>query len=584
MKYRLSFLLLLLVLLYSVSLAEIRYVSKTGSSRPPYTTWESAADSIQKAINVSLPFDTIFVAPGNYKEKLTIDKFVYLIGLSRDSCIIDGSSEFSEEVIKFNAPGSTENFTIQGRGQNQLTDGIRVRDNTININNCIIKNANNGLVISRSSLSTVTNCLIIYCRVAIRASCLDASCRNYYSDNIIITKSGETYIIDLQWGSPVFVNNIVIEEGNTIRAIDCSSSGSVMIKNNLIAGYRDGIILYMYGSGYQYVLNNVLTNMSADYYTGAIFTGTGDKVIIQNNIIKDSPRGIIKVNSPMVRSDYNLFWNVDYPTNGIMGDGNIIADPMLVKDTIPNKRLDFDYHLQAYSPAIDAGNPEIFDVDGSRSDIGMYGGPDGKVYKYLDLAPKTPKNFTFSYNSTYNSLKLFWKKNSESDFRNYNIFRDSIAGFTPSEENLLAQTNTSVFTDYFMSSCSVYYRISAVDNQDNESQPGNEIAVIITISGSEPEFQVVRDYILYQNYPNPFNPSTTISYELKERAYVKLMVYDIKGELITVLVNKEQQAGYYETEFQAKDLPSGIYVYRIEVIGEGRIPVYSDMKKMVVLR
>ena len=67
------------------------------------------------------------------------------------------------------------------------------------------------------------------------------------------------------------------------------------------------------------------------------------------------------------------------------------------------------------------------------------------------------------------------------------------------------------------------------------------------------------------------------------------MVYDIKGELISVLVNKEQEAGYYEVEFpvaqdSSPELSSGIYLYRIEVIGNGNIPVYSDMKKMVFIK
>src|SRR5690606_14811047 len=101
--------------------------------------------------------------------------------------------------------------------------------------------------------------------------------------------------------------------------------------------------------------------------------------------------------------------------------------------------------------------------------------------------------------------------------------------------------------------------------------------------------------ILYQNYPNPFNPSTTIGYKLKERGYVKLMVYDITGALVSVLVNKEQEAGYYELEFNSSGQPalrnfsegglaSGIYLYRIEVIGKGNMPVYSDMKKMILVK
>jgi hypothetical protein len=54
--------------------------------------------------------------------------------------------------------------------------------------------------------------------------------------------------------------------------------------------------------------------------------------------------------------------------------------------------------------------------------------------------------------------------------------------------------------------------------------------------------------------------------------------------LIKVLVNQTLESGYYETEFNAENLSSGVYIYRIEVIGEGNIPRYSDMKKMIYLK
>jgi hypothetical protein len=134
----------------------------------------------------------------------------------------------------------------------------------------------------------------------------------------------------------------------------------------------------------------------------------------------------------------------------------------------------------------------------------------------------------------------------------------------------------------------LYYKITAIDTQGNESLPSEEVGVLIT---SVNDYQIiVNDFLLYQNYPNPFNPSTKIGYKIKERGYVKLMVYDIKGELVSVLVNQVQEAGYYEIEFRSqelevkKHLSSGIYLYRIEVIGERNIPRFSDMKKMILIK
>jgi hypothetical protein len=102
----------------------------------------------------------------------------------------------------------------------------------------------------------------------------------------------------------------------------------------------------------------------------------------------------------------------------------------------------------------------------------------------------------------------------------------------------------------------------------------------------EPKVEM-RDYILYQNYPNPFNAETTIGYRIKNEGYVKVTVYDIKGERIAELVNAYQRPGYYEIKFKGtergNDIASGIYLYKIEVMERG-IPVYVDMKKMIELK
>jgi arabinogalactan endo-1,4-beta-galactosidase len=68
---------------------------------------------------------------------------------------------------------------------------------------------------------------------------------------------------------------------------------------------------------------------------------------------------------------------------------------------------------------------------------------------------------------------------------------------------------------------------------------------------------------LMQNYPNPFNPSTVIEYRLNKSDAVKCIVYDVHGREITTLVNQYKPAGAYQIEFTCKDLPSGVYVYRL---------------------
>jgi hypothetical protein len=78
------------------------------------------------------------------------------------------------------------------------------------------------------------------------------------------------------------------------------------------------------------------------------------------------------------------------------------------------------------------------------------------------------------------------------------------------------------------------------------------------------EQQVPNAFALDQNYPNPCNPSATIRYGLPERSPVNLSVYNTLGQQVTVLQNGEQESGYHEVKFDASNLPSGLYFYRLQ--------------------
>lgn len=97
--------------------------------------------------------------------------------------------------------------------------------------------------------------------------------------------------------------------------------------------------------------------------------------------------------------------------------------------------------------------------------------------------------------------------------------------------------------------------------------------------------EAADNFILHQNYPNPFNPKTRISYEVRNSGYISFVVLDVLGNELMELVNQKQRAGIYNIELDLKDLPSGIYFYRIAVhsdkLSAGKL---SDTKKMVLIK
>jgi flagellar hook assembly protein FlgD len=89
---------------------------------------------------------------------------------------------------------------------------------------------------------------------------------------------------------------------------------------------------------------------------------------------------------------------------------------------------------------------------------------------------------------------------------------------------------------------------------------------------------IPKEYSLAQNYPNPFNPVTTIRYGLPVDSRVTLKIYNILGQEVKTLVNEAQGAGYKEIEWNASNLASGVYMYRLTAGN------YSDVKRMLLIK
>lgn len=96
---------------------------------------------------------------------------------------------------------------------------------------------------------------------------------------------------------------------------------------------------------------------------------------------------------------------------------------------------------------------------------------------------------------------------------------------------------------------------------------------------AENEMDIIpKEMRLYQNYPNPFNPSTKIKFGIPRVSKVSLAVYNILGEVVSEIFNKELNPGYYEIEYNNSHLSSGIYFYTI------KSERFVETKKMIMLK
>lgn len=116
--------------------------------------------------------------------------------------------------------------------------------------------------------------------------------------------------------------------------------------------------------------------------------------------------------------------------------------------------------------------------------------------------------------------------------------------------------------------------VSVSDNGLQKPNSDNEFASIEKI----PE-----KFSLNQNYPNPFNPSTQINYALPSAAKVNIKVYDLLGREVTELVNEHKETGFYTVNFNASNLSSGIYLYRI-IAQNGERILFTESKRMILLK
>jgi len=177
-----------------------------------------------------------------------------------------------------------------------------------------------------------------------------------------------------------------------------------------------------------------------------------------------------------------------------------------------------------------------------------------------------------------NIVRLEWTTLSETNNSGFDIERSKVIGQTSDGWNKVGfvkgNGNVSVnsnyqFTDRDIPDGTYSYRLKQIDFNGNFEYFNLRNEVKIGVPGK---------FSLSQNYPNPFNPTTKINYNLPADAQVKLKVFDITGREVVTLVNEFKTAGYYTADFNASNLSSGTYFYKIES------GAFTDVKRMMIVK
>jgi hypothetical protein len=282
-----------------------------------------------------------------------------------------------------------------------------------------------------------------------------------------------------------------------------------------------------------------------------------------------------------ILSDNNNFYNGINPPFIGNWEG---ADVYIIEDWVNISKTDSS---SLYHPVSFISNTDLHLSGGSLGDIQLAGVPISNILTDID---GEPRHFTFPYKGadenlqyplpvelisfsaevTEGSVTLFWETASEINNYGFTVQRRSdniredmgfINGSNGTEKNRYSFSDIPGEGEF-------YYRLKQTDF-DGSYTYSSEIKI---------DLRSILKYSLLQNYPNPFNPETVIEFTLPEKSFTSLKVYDTAGQLISTVVSKELDKGYYKLNFSGGKLSTGVYFYEL-VSGTSRI-----IKKMCLIK
>ncbi len=367
------------------------------------------------------------------------------------------------------------------------------------------------------------------------------------------------YTRDRDGNTIIYVNNIIKKTGNVGGDLSNWEPSFLALGNEL-----GGIDLHWEGTlNFIAVFDRALTQseVNRNYDFGPIG-------------ILETPTNLILVSNELYKLTLTWNDNADKEAGYIIerGEGSpvsytildtVVADETtFIDSTFINNRL-YTYRVKAFNTNGESDYSNTLKVQ----------------TKIVPVAPPTSLTYNLDKNSGYPNLTWIDNSNNELGFvveRQGNKVGDIFKAVDT------VNANVNSFLDETVNDSTVYnYRVYAF-KADTVSEVSNEIRVEV-LTGVNEENSIPKTYSLTQNYPNPFNPTTQINFGLPEKSEVTLKVFNLLGQEVLTLVNKDISAGNHTLNLNAGNLTSGVYIYSITAKGvSGKN--FTNTKKMILMK